>query len=162
MTRLFFSFQGRISRQPYWLATTVVTAVMFVVTAILYSLPDECATIGTTLLLLALFSPFFWSMLALSAKRLHDRNKSARWLLAFYLLPGILKSLAEDAGGIGIALELAGTALSLWALVEFGFLRGTAGPNHYGPDPLIGTSPSGRGAIARFLTLSPRRARAAE
>jgi uncharacterized membrane protein YhaH (DUF805 family) len=32
--------------------------------------------------------------------------------------------------------EFAGYALSLWALVELGFLRGTAGENHFGPDPL--------------------------
>ena len=49
----------------------------------------------------------------------------------------ILKRSAEDAGGIGIVLLLASAALSIWAMVEFGFLRGTAGPNHYGPDPLI-------------------------
>jgi uncharacterized membrane protein YhaH (DUF805 family) len=24
----------------------------------------------------------------------------------------------------------------VWALVEIGFLRGTVGPNQYGPDPL--------------------------
>jgi uncharacterized membrane protein YhaH (DUF805 family) len=89
-------------------------------------------------LLLALFIPFFWSTLALSAKRLHDRNKSARWLFTFYLLPPILKRFAEGAGGIGIVLLLASAALSIWAVVEFGFLRGTAGPNDYGPDPLIG------------------------
>jgi uncharacterized membrane protein YhaH (DUF805 family) len=26
--------------------------------------------------------------------------------------------------------------LSLWGLIELGFLRGTVGPNQYGPDPL--------------------------
>ena len=66
MTRLFFSFEGRMSRQPYWLATTVVTVVMFVVTAILYNVVDECVKIGTFVLLLALFIPFFWTTLALS------------------------------------------------------------------------------------------------
>jgi uncharacterized membrane protein YhaH (DUF805 family) len=101
MTRLFFSFEGRMSRQPYWLATTVVTAVMFVVTVILYNVVDDCVKIGTFVLLLALFIPFFWSTLALSAKRLHDRNKSARWLFTFYLLPPILKRFAEGAGGSG-------------------------------------------------------------
>jgi uncharacterized membrane protein YhaH (DUF805 family) len=59
------------------------------------------------------------------------------WLFTFYLLPFILDRMAEDAGAIGIVLLLASAALTIWALVEFGFLRGTAGPNHYGPDPLI-------------------------
>jgi len=26
----------------------------------------------------------------------------------------------------------------LWLLIELGFLKGTAGPNQYGPDPLGG------------------------
>jgi hypothetical protein len=31
---------------------------------------------------------------------------------------------------------LAGFALSIWGFVEIGFLRGTAEPNRYGPNPL--------------------------
>jgi uncharacterized membrane protein YhaH (DUF805 family) len=27
-------------------------------------------------------------------------------------------------------------AITIWAIVELGFLRGTIGPNRYGPDPL--------------------------
>jgi uncharacterized membrane protein YhaH (DUF805 family) len=137
MSQLFFSFEDRMSRQPYWLASTVVTALMLLVTGIVYIVVDDCVRIGPLMLLLALFTPFIWSTMALSAKRLHDRNKSAFWLFTFYLVPPTLKDFAGNAGGIGIALGLAGTALSLWALVEIGFLRGTAGPNHYGRDPLI-------------------------
>jgi uncharacterized membrane protein YhaH (DUF805 family) len=33
---------------------------------------------------------------------------------------------------------VAAFALSIWGLVEIGFLRGTVGPNQYGPDPLEG------------------------
>jgi uncharacterized membrane protein YhaH (DUF805 family) len=33
-------------------------------------------------------------------------------------------------------LALASVAISIWALVELGFLRGTSGPNDFGPDPL--------------------------
>lgn len=36
---------------------------------------------------------------------------------------------------------LASLAISIWALVELGFLRGTVGANRYGPDPLA--SPAG-------------------
>jgi uncharacterized membrane protein YhaH (DUF805 family) len=32
--------------------------------------------------------------------------------------------------------SLASLAISIWAFVELGCLRGTAGPNKYGPDPL--------------------------
>ena len=36
----------------------------------------------------------------------------------------------------GFVLGLASFVISIWALVEIGFLRGTVGPNAYGPDPL--------------------------
>ena len=55
-----------------------------------------------------------WALLVLSAKRLHDRNKSAWWLL-IGLVPCI-----------GI----------IWIFVELGFRRGTYGRNRFGPDPL--------------------------
>jgi uncharacterized membrane protein YhaH (DUF805 family) len=31
---------------------------------------------------------------------------------------------------------VAGWAVLIWPVVEFGFLRGTRGPNRYGPDPV--------------------------
>ncbi len=34
-------------------------------------------------------------------------------------------------------LVLVGCALSLWGLIELGFLRGTDGDNDYGPAPLV-------------------------
>jgi uncharacterized membrane protein YhaH (DUF805 family) len=37
-----------------------------------------------------------------------------------------------------IIMGVAGLAISVWALVELGFLRGTPGDNAYGPDPLRG------------------------
>jgi len=46
-------------------------------------------------------------------KRLHDRNKRARWLW-----------LAQ--------VPILGT---IWLVIETGFLRGTAGPNDWGDDP---------------------------
>jgi uncharacterized membrane protein YhaH (DUF805 family) len=36
----------------------------------------------------------------------------------------------------GELFRLGGNAISIWAFVELGFLRGTPGTNRYGPDPL--------------------------
>lgn len=44
--------------------------------------------------------------------------------------------LAGDPLRVGTAMELAAGGVYLWAFVEFGFLRGTRGPNQFGPDPL--------------------------
>jgi uncharacterized membrane protein YhaH (DUF805 family) len=68
-------------------------------------------------------------------KRLHDRNKSGWWLLLFYLLSGVL-DVVGMTGKLPLLFELGSVAISIWALVELGCLRGTAGTNEYGPDPL--------------------------
>jgi uncharacterized membrane protein YhaH (DUF805 family) len=45
-------------------------------------------------------------------------------------------------GGTGIVLHVVGFAISVWAFVELGCLRGTVGPNQYGPDPLAPSVPA--------------------
>jgi uncharacterized membrane protein YhaH (DUF805 family) len=37
---------------------------------------------------------------------------------------------------LGFVLHLVAFAITVWAFVELGCLRGTVGPNQYGPDPL--------------------------
>jgi Protein of unknown function (DUF805) len=75
--------------------------------------------------------------LAIGAKRLHDRDKSAWWLLVFYAAPGILSTAGNRLEDVGfIILHVISFAISVWAFVELGCLRGTPGPNRYGPDPL--------------------------
>jgi uncharacterized membrane protein YhaH (DUF805 family) len=83
-----------------------------------------------------LFIPFLVSSLAVATKRLHDREKSAWWLLVFYLLPALLDGMANLAGDASLVFSLASLAVSIWAFVELGCLRGTTGDNQYGPDPL--------------------------
>ncbi|MGB8447906.1 MAG: DUF805 domain-containing protein, partial [Pseudolabrys sp.] len=75
------------------------------------------------------------SSVALAIKRLHDRNKSGWWLLVFYLLPGVIDNIGMYTA-VQLVFHLARIALSIWALVELGFLRGPSGSNKYGPDPL--------------------------
>ena len=105
-------------------------------------LTGDLSGLGAAIIVLVLaYIPLLWIGLALGAKRLHDRNKSGWWLvLIFWVVPAILQgSRRADRTSIGIILD-PGRALriSIWGLVEFGFLRGTVGPNQYGPDPLEG------------------------
>jgi uncharacterized membrane protein YhaH (DUF805 family) len=81
---------------------------------------------------------------AIHTERLHDRGKSARWLVIFLLLPAVLGQIAKPAwfdGAVGLGvnfiLALAAFALSIWGFIEIGCLRGSAGANSYGPDPLV-------------------------
>ncbi len=96
--------------------------------------------VAASLIVLLLYLPLLWIGLAIGAKHLHDREKSAWWLLVFYVLPSMLQVFADYAGATGFIFNLAGAAIAIWSLIELGFLRGTPGPNEYGPDPLQRTS----------------------
>jgi uncharacterized membrane protein YhaH (DUF805 family) len=81
---------------------------------------------------------FAWNYVAASIKRLHDRNRSGWWMLPFVAAPG-LYSQCEDRLGDSYAAALVGLAVFIvfiWGYVEMCFLRGTSGPNRFGPDPL--------------------------
>jgi len=134
LTQLLFSFHGRINRQPFWLASIAVALLLIVLVILSFGLGGP--TEGTALVIFVLYLPVAYVGFALSAKRLHDRDKSGWWLLLFYVLPGLLQWLADVAGGAGIILQVIASVLNIWALVELGFLRGTPGANRYGPDPL--------------------------
>jgi uncharacterized membrane protein YhaH (DUF805 family) len=142
-SQLLFSFHGRLNRLPYWLTSIAILVLTIVLVAVLFTVMD----LGVRLFVIlgVLYIPLLWIAFALGAKRLHDRDKSAWWLLVFYVLPSILSNLADSASGVGILLLLAGAALSIWALVELGCLRGTVGPNRFGPDPL--EAPSSTSAV---------------
>jgi len=131
---LLFTYTGRINRAQYWTAVVIYIAAMVVLGIITFLIG-----MGMLFLILAVivYIPMIVSGVMVGIKRLHDRDKSGWWLLVFYLLPGVLSSLGPTIGA-NFIFSLAGFAVSVWGLVELGFLRGTPGPNQYGPDPLAG------------------------
>jgi uncharacterized membrane protein YhaH (DUF805 family) len=131
---MLFSFAGRINRARYWLAVFAAdVAGMLVVLGI-------AVGSGRTYLRIAIAVTIFlalaWINLAVPCKRLHDRDKSAWWLLLFYVVPAILPALGLGNHPAKVILGLASAGISIWAFVEIGCLRGTPGPNSYGSDPL--------------------------
>jgi uncharacterized membrane protein YhaH (DUF805 family) len=129
MKELLFSFQGRINRKKMWLGTFIhigAAIVVGIIFAILWSIiPGTIGEDGTyhvegagavpyIVIGLAYLAFSVWSGLALAVKRLHDRNKSG-WFFLIQLIP------------------LIGT---IWYLLEVLILKGTAGPNRFGEDPL--------------------------
>ena len=133
---LLFSFRGRINRAKYWLTSLIYFIALFalyVLFGLFFSFPTDL--LGTILIFAIPFIPIIISSIAVAIKRLHDRNKSGWWLLVFYLLPGVIDNIGAYTA-VGVVFHLASLAVSIWALVELGFLRGTPGANRYGPDPL--------------------------
>ena len=141
--QFFLSPSGRISRSQYWLRYFLPLFVVSVALSVL----SEVAQIFD--ILLALFTLLtLWPGIAVMVKRIHDRDKPG-WLV---LLPAGAAVLVVIAGIVGVgsgsevvAGAFAGMALlallgiGIWFFVEFGCMRGTVGPNRYGPDPVTQT-----------------------
>jgi uncharacterized membrane protein YhaH (DUF805 family) len=74
----------------------------------------------------------------LSIKRLHDRNKSGWWMALFFIVPSLLGKLSDRLGDQTAVFIVSGIGLglSVWCFVEIFCLKGTKGPNRFGPDPL--------------------------
>lgn len=133
--QLLFSFEGRINRATWWLTWLAVVACIFMPWLFL-RVAESSLGIAAIVFQLILLLPVMWIQLALSAKRLHDLDRSAWWLLVFYALPATLQGIADHAGALHLLFFLPSVAFIFWGIVELGFLSGTYGPNHYGPDPL--------------------------
>lgn len=144
LLNLYFNVRGRISRSRYWLGMLGVLAAIAAMFAIIW-------LTAYPLLALPLILFVFVSVYILAIKRLHDRGKSGWWTLLFLLVPGTFDRLSNrltDGEPLWWVLVLAAAALSLWGLIEVGFLRGTDGDNDYGPDPLAKDSAPSASAIA--------------
>jgi uncharacterized membrane protein YhaH (DUF805 family) len=110
---------------------------------ILFTAVGIAAPLLIIAVVVVLFPWLLWNV-SFTNERLHDRDKSAWWLVTFYVVPGVLgqfAKLAWFAGTPGTVLRtilaLAPFALTIWGFVEIGCLPGTAGTNGYGPDPLL-------------------------
>ncbi|MBR0778869.1 DUF805 domain-containing protein [Bradyrhizobium diazoefficiens] len=164
-TRYLFRFDGRICRGEFWFGLVcllcALTLTLLLVGAVIFTISDTRSfnldvddvfkvvdpaawrrlhTIGLPLLLseIAGTGLLLWMYLAISVKRLHDRNKSGWWMMAFFVYPGLYQQFVDrlpDSLWI-IPFAAAAGILPLWALIEIGFLRGTSGANRFGPDPL--------------------------
>jgi len=81
-------------------------------------------------------SILMWIILAVSVKRLHDRDRSGWWIMPFFVLPCFSDYLPLSDSIFMAPLNLAFFIAGIWGFIELGFLRGTASSNRFGPDPL--------------------------
>lgn len=133
----YFDFAGRSRRMEYWMFIVFMTIVGLVLAGPLFfdavtmdaadplaAEADPFAGAGTLSVIgFSLYALFFLAIfipsLAVTIRRLHDRDLSGWWYLGF-----IVASL----------VPLLGIIASIAFLVVM-FLPGTQGPNRFGPDP---------------------------
>src|SRR5262249_60825343 len=99
LTQLLFSFRGRLNRKPFWITSIAIAVIMTPPILLALGMAGELAPVmagerASTFFNLAIAIPALLLGLALGAKRLHDRDKSAWWLLVFYA-PTILSTAAD-------------------------------------------------------------------
>jgi uncharacterized membrane protein YhaH (DUF805 family) len=148
LQKILFSFDGRIGRRTYWLAILALIVAVVVFTFAPFLLDSEAAAVLLLVVSQFIWLLSLWPVLAVGAKRLHDRNRNGWWLLVFWLLPaalivgGFSIALFDDPRtgrsgdfSTGVILVLASLPPALWGIVELGILPGTRGANLYGADP---------------------------
>lgn len=136
-TYLLTSIDGRISRQPFWIALLILIGIEIVAH---FTIGQRWSSIVSLLLAYPNF--------AVIAKRGHDRN-APTWIPGVFIAGAVLLDVLNLLNLLGPLEEpstlfyVIGVPLGIMALIlliDFGFRRGTVGPNRYGPDPLERTT----------------------
>ena len=144
----YADFTGRAPRAEYWwfyLGMIVAYLVAMIIDSLVGVSLFGPYGVVTCLLGLALIVPG----LAVTARRLHDTNRSAWWMLLVlvpYFIMGIMMGMSAASGdttglasaGIVGLIALAGAI----AMLVFLILPGTTGDNRFGPDPYAGEAAS--------------------
>ncbi|OWV84114.1 hypothetical protein ATY78_05220 [Rhizobium sp. R635] len=123
----YATFSGRASRSEYWWSYLAYCLVMIIFVLLFGGIVVAAGEAGASssliamviiggLLMLAAFLP----AIAVQVRRFHDRNISGWWYLALFI-----------GGFVPYVGVIAGIAIFVISV-----LRGTEGPNKFGPDPL--------------------------
>jgi uncharacterized membrane protein YhaH (DUF805 family) len=141
---LLFSFTGRINRAKWWLGLVIlgvanIAGGLVINPGLFFADAPPPPSLPDTLWQMALLVP----MTAITVKRFNDTDRPA-WLGFLFLPLGVLlylgPHLKEWTGSVDatklLPLLLALFVYFVFALIDNGFVRGTDGPNRYGPDPL--------------------------
>jgi uncharacterized membrane protein YhaH (DUF805 family) len=135
LQELFSNFDGRLNRSKYWLGFCISFSLVLVGISF-FDMADYLGILVASVAFLAAIA----ICIPIGIKRLHDRDKSGWWLLLFYIAPVVLDWISRltEAFVPASLIGLVGLGISVWTLVELGFLPGTDGTNQYGANPLKG------------------------
>lgn len=142
-SHLYLSTEGRIGRKMFWIGHLILAGIGIVLNLIFAGMVGPLsftARLISLIFILIVAYPAY----AVSAKRFQDRNKNGA-LGAILISISVLSTLFNLLGvtgnpfapnALGMILGLAAMGVGIWYLIELGILRGTAGANQYGPDPV--------------------------
>jgi uncharacterized membrane protein YhaH (DUF805 family) len=123
-TKFLFSFNGRVSRKGFWLffvASLVIGLIIQfaalgpMMAAASSGDAEAMANMSMPVWVWIVFIPLIWMSLAVQAKRWHDQDKSAWWILIGFI---------PFVGGLIV-------------LIMCGFIAGTPGPNRFGDSVIV-------------------------
>lgn len=152
LVSLLTTTEGRIGRQQWWIGIVAMIVVSILASIVLGIISfGNQALMGwlAVLLNIVLIYPAY----CIGIKRRHDRDNNGTDLKI--LIAGSVIINLLQAAGIGVEMVDAGQGVMLpvpaiwlglinlvyavfaiYMFVQLGFLKGTTGPNSYGPDPL--------------------------
>jgi uncharacterized membrane protein YhaH (DUF805 family) len=137
---LVFGHDGRVGRLHYWLGLFATTAITGFFAGIADEIVHGTGEIGRYVTFGFIIGLLIWMHSAVTVKRLHDRNRIGLWYFLHGLGPPGLMLWAIylhadnklDAASPMYVLSMLGL---IWVFVELGLMRGSVGPNRFGPDP---------------------------
>ncbi len=141
-----FSVKGRLSRLGYWrwqLALLAVGVAGFVGASVLTMNGARALAAAAFALIAAAYA----ASILVVVRRLHDRGRSAWWVIPFVVLPLLLHggsawvqstlySEADPRLPWAIGAVLLALILNLWGFIEIGVLGGQKAANRFGPPPV--------------------------
>jgi uncharacterized membrane protein YhaH (DUF805 family) len=142
--RLYFSTDGRIGRQQFWIGLIVLAIAAIVIAVIASAIAGGMMTRGGQVATFIIQLIFAYPSYCLMAKRFQDRDKPAMYaaiVVGINLLISLLTILGLTGdplspNALAMIFGLISLAIFIWIVVELGILRGTVGSNQYGPDPV--------------------------
>ena len=123
-SNLLFSFNGRTGRKGFWIVTVLILVIYLVLWGVAFAPimaaaatndPAAMANVSMPFWVWIVMLPMLWISLAVQAKRWHDQDKSAWWILIGFI---------PFVGGLIV-------------LIMCGFIAGTPGPNRFGDVPAM-------------------------
>ncbi|WP_417310385.1 DUF805 domain-containing protein [Devosia sp.] len=148
---LLTTSDGRINRQKWWIGTLAIVVISILASIVISIISLGNGTISAWLAVL-LNLVMIYPTYCIGIKRRHDRDNDGKDLIALIAISLVLNLL--QAVGVGVTVTGAGaetvTQTATWLaviqfavlifviymIVQLGVLKGTDGPNTYGPDPL--------------------------